>query len=255
MRSAIHDRLARLDTELTKPSMRALQARRILGSRSDDVDELIALSIAQRPEGSDGLVALAEEMSPAATDAAVAESEWITRIQAKQDRWRMDGAYIWVTGPAAALERERFGPIVSDPLWGGKPSTGGLFTSLTGPAGRGAWTAALAANFGVYTPPWHTWRIQAAADARIRVVEGAVDWCELVRSWPIATTGGLGLNWHALAEEFDAVEVSVRSIAAIDAIGFQYEGVRIAPSYWDVQTTVWLNWCFDSTRELQPITL
>jgi hypothetical protein len=60
-------------------------------------------------------------------------------------------------------------------------------------------------------------------------------------------------DWYQIAKDFDGVHLTMRAILAIQGFAFDTSHGMIAPSYWGVESVLWLRWCFTSI-ELREIT-
>lgn len=57
-------------------------------------------------------------------------------------------------------------------------------------------------------------------------------------------------DWRAVAQRYDAVHMTLRAIAATQGLLFPTDEGQIAPTFWDVESTFWLRWCFRSVRQV-----
>jgi hypothetical protein len=126
----------------------------------------------------------------------------------------------------------------------GKPFGVGLFTS------SGMWRTYLDLNRGstLFPLPWRTWAMGVRPDARVREVTSAAQWVEFVLSNPLRHGDLLYPDWKAVARSYDAVHLTLRAIAAIQGMYLAVNRDTMAPVYWDVESTFWLHWCFESVR-------
>jgi hypothetical protein len=136
-----------------------------------------------------------------------------------------------------------------------KPFYVGLYT-YTGIFGsQGMWReyierAVPGTGFG---RPWHIWKLQVSRGARVWEVDSASAWADLNTSYPLAADGLIYPNWLSIAADYDAVHLSARAVAAIQGIRVKSQMGVIAPSYWDVESTLWLHWKFDAVSEVAVI--
>lgn len=136
-----------------------------------------------------------------------------------------------------------------------KPSAVGLFTS-TGVLGtHGMWRTYLDLNRGstLYPPPWHTWAVAPRRAAAVREIASAAEWVDLVRSHPRREHGLLCPDWGSVARHHDAVHMTLRAIVAIQGLHLTSGRGTVAAPYWDVESTLWLRWCFDSVRFIETV--
>jgi hypothetical protein len=131
-----------------------------------------------------------------------------------------------------------------------KPFGLGLFTATGGFAIHGMWRLYLDLNWGsTLSPlPWHTWAVQPRREIRIREITTAADWVDFVRSYPIQDGQLLYPDWSAAARDWDAVHMTLRAITASQGLYFPAERGIVAAPYWDIESTLWLRWCFNSVH-------
>ena len=131
-----------------------------------------------------------------------------------------------------------------------KPFHLGLFTT-TGALGRkGMWRMYLdrCPSSTLFPQPWHTWIVDPNPDAVVREIASASQWVEFVLSHPQRERGLLFPDWRSVARRYDAVHMTLRAIAAIQGLYFTTAEGIVAASCWDLESTLWLRWCFDSVR-------
>lgn len=131
-----------------------------------------------------------------------------------------------------------------------KPFEVGLYTSTGTLSPFGMWHAYLETNRGstLFPPPWDVWRVEPRTGVTVVEVSSARDWVDLVTRHPVRAHGMLYPDWHALARDVDGVHMTVRAIAATQGLGFRSGPDVVAPPYWDVESTLWLRWCFAAVR-------
>jgi hypothetical protein len=137
-----------------------------------------------------------------------------------------------------------------------KPFYVGLFTS-TGVLGTyGMWRTHLDLNeySSLHPRPWHTWAVEPHPNAVVHEIASASQWVELVLSHPRRERGWLFPDWHFVARQCDGVHMTLRAIAATQGLYFPTEQGLIAAPYWDVESTFWLRWCFDSVKLVETVT-
>lgn len=136
-----------------------------------------------------------------------------------------------------------------------KPFGIGLFTS-TGVLGtHGMWRAYLDLNRGstLFPTPWRTWLVEPRHEAVVREVTSASQWGDLVLSHPRRERGLVFPDWRSVARECDAVHMTLRAIAATQGLHLSTEKGVVAAPYWDVESTLWLRWCFDAARHVEVV--
>ena len=131
-----------------------------------------------------------------------------------------------------------------------KPFGVGLYTSTPGPQGRGMWRTYLdvAQGSSLYPLPWATWEIQARDDASVVEITSARDWVEFVSAYARTSAGTIYPDWRAVARQLDGVHITIRAVLAIQGFSFTADAGITAPAYWDVESTLWLRWCFASVN-------
>lgn len=137
-----------------------------------------------------------------------------------------------------------------------KPFGVGLFTS-TGVLGTyGMWRIYLDLNQGstLYPRPWYTWAIKPHRHAVVHELAAASHWVELVLSHPLRNGELLFPDWSSVARDYDAVHMTLRAIVATQGLYFPTEKGIVAAPYWDIESTLWLRWCFDSISLVEMVT-
>ncbi len=136
-----------------------------------------------------------------------------------------------------------------------KPFCVGLFTSTAILKTYGMWQMYLECGdkSELFRRPWHIWSLDPHEKIRIYEIKSAEDWMKLVRTYPEEEKGLLYPDWKTIAHHFDAIHITLRAIVAIQGIHFSTGKGLIAPSYWDVETTLWLRWCFKTINLVKII--
>lgn len=131
-----------------------------------------------------------------------------------------------------------------------KPFGLGIYTSTGSGNGLGMWWALLqlSRGSGLFPLPWSAWEVAIAPSARVFELTSAQRWVELVQTYPLEADDKMAPNWAAIADSYDAVHMTVPAIAATQGVVFREDRVSIAAPYWDVESTLWLNWVFDDFR-------
>lgn len=127
-----------------------------------------------------------------------------------------------------------------------KPFHVGLFTSTGSLEPFGMWRAYLELSRGspLFPRPWHVWSLTPLDSARIFEIDSASAWANLVTTYPAKHRGLLYPDWKAIADDFDALHMTLRAIGASQGICLDVEGGVVAAPYWDVESTLWLRQCF-----------
>lgn len=201
-------------------------------------------------------------------DAVVSASRLISRLGAAESAlgdgsvmgrpqyWIATGTLPWLPPRAPVLSPERLiAPPSEERPRRAKPLGHGLYTSTGFSGTQGMWRIYL--DLGHYSAnfpyPWNVWRNEIDLDANIFDVTTAARWEELLLSYPTAYEGLVYPDWHAIGSDWDAVHVTARAIAAIQGMRIQTSEGTLAPSYWDVETTVWLRWRFTTTELVETV--
>lgn len=137
-------------------------------------------------------------------------------------------------------------PQPNEPLLVGKPTSSCVFTSGGTSSWPGRWSGIAAAERPDRDPLW-AWRLEPLEPPRELRITGAREWCEFVAAYPRQTTRGLVPVWFRVAEDYDAVTVTAAAVVTTQGMERAYRDARIAPTFWDVSTTVWTRWCFGRT--------
>lgn len=130
-----------------------------------------------------------------------------------------------------------------------KPFDLGLYTSTVASNGRSMWRAFLeiGTEASLHRRPWAIWDVRLSGDrAKVWEIDSAGTWCDLVQAYATRADGLLHPDWHAIATDFDAVHMTLAAVVATQGFTFVGTAGSIAPAYWDLETTLWLNWRFDS---------
>ncbi len=125
-----------------------------------------------------------------------------------------------------------------------KPFGVGLFTSTGFSETFGMWWLYLESYRGstLFPEPWTIWHVDVADSTRVLEVSSAVDWAAVVSSYPIEHAGMLFPDWASIGERWDGVHMTVSAVAASQAVGLDLGDAPIAPTNWDVESTLWLRW-------------
>lgn len=138
---------------------------------------------------------------------------------------------------------------------GPKPFHLGLYTSTAIPTGIASWRLFLDPYQGseLYSFPWHTWQLVVDRDARIAEIGSAQAWADFVERFG-APRGDLVVpQWRRVAEELDAVHVTLPAIAAAQGFHLPTRDGLIPPVFWDVEATFWLRWRFTDSRLVESL--
>jgi hypothetical protein len=134
-----------------------------------------------------------------------------------------------------------------------KPFGLGLFTSTAIGGTPGMWWAYLQDHGGPgspFLPPWQVWSLPLARNATIYEVTGARRWAELVASHPIRRDGLVFPDWLRISAAYDAVHMTARAVVATQGLRLRSSAGVVAAPFWDVESTLWLRWCFGPPRRV-----
>ncbi|MFD9409680.1 hypothetical protein ACFWBN_22060 [Streptomyces sp. NPDC059989] len=176
-------------------------------------------------------------------------------VQGPLDRTRQH----WIgTGPHEltpsrhpTLARERFTTPREAPTRppSTKPFHLGLYTSTAQRNGPGMWRMYLDQGSNLHPPPWHTWELHVTDPAAaVLEITGACDWAAFVGRYASVHADAVFPDWGEVAEDYAGVHVTLRAILATQGFRFAVEDGLTAPPYWDIESTLWLRWCFSSIR-------
>jgi hypothetical protein len=137
-----------------------------------------------------------------------------------------------------------------------KPFYVGLFTA-TGVLGTyGMWRMYIDAGWEPSLdglPRW-TWAVEPHDVVVVHEIASASQWVDFVLSHPLRKDGLLFPDWHSVARRCDGVHMTLCAIAATQGLYFPTEQGLVAAPYWDVESTLWLRWCFRSVKLVDVVT-
>lgn len=206
-------------------------------------------------------------VAPDVADDAIRRSELISRVQ-KAWPWIVDGpidlgSQQWVaTQPPsyrpsrlAVLSEHAFVDIevAEEGLGSTKPFGVGLHTSTAAARQPGMWLRYLELHRGstLFALPWTVWQLRIRPAARVFEVRSARDWATLISRYPLEQTGATYPHWKTIATDWDGVHVTLSAVAAIQGVRPKLAGLEpAAPSYWDVESTLWLRWMIESSEHI-----
>ena len=137
-----------------------------------------------------------------------------------------------------------------------KPPRFGLYTSTVSAAGVSMWSVLLGLDDAMMYPlPQYTWELEMDRDVTVAEIRSATDWVDFVCAHACISGGLVYPDWVSIAEQWDAIHVTLPMIVA--AQGFHLSTPRgvIPPAFWDVETTIWLRWCFSGARLVESVTM
>lgn len=125
-----------------------------------------------------------------------------------------------------------------------QPHEFGLWTSTASLAGVSMWRAYMEPERhpGGAPVPWHTWLLRIEAGVKVVEIRSAVEWTKLACLYPRACAGRLYPDWVAIAQEFDAVHMTLPAVVAVQGFYFKTPWGVLPTTSWDVESTLWLKW-------------
>lgn len=131
-----------------------------------------------------------------------------------------------------------------------KPFSTGLFTSTAVPGQHSMWRTYLDLQPGstLFPLPWVTWLLTPRPNVRVAEIRNAADWASLAATYPKPSEQLIYPDWQAISRDWDGVHMMLAAIAATQGQFLRVPAGIVAAPYWDVESTLWLRWCFDSVR-------
>lgn len=151
--------------------------------------------------------------------------------------------------PKPTMERFADARQSSAEIYSTKPFGVGLYSSSARRRGRSMWRNYLDLFYGsdLYPLPWVTWELHCAKDGvPILDIASADDWVAFVMAYAKPCSELLYPDWRRVAEDFKGVHMTLGAIVATQGFYFETEQGLTAPAFWDVESTLWLRWSFDS---------
>lgn len=159
----------------------------------------------------------------------------------------------WVEATNSTLEEGHFRSF-EDPAIGvcTKPMKNGLFTSSDYGDGLSMWQlyAAFGPDSSALEGPGRTWKVVPKISARILNISSAQDWARLVLAAPLLQGGRAYPDWTAISKSYDGIRMLLPAIVATQDVCIVFDGLRIAPPHWSVESTLWLRWCFENIESV-----
>ncbi|MFI1100680.1 hypothetical protein [Streptomyces melanogenes] len=162
-------------------------------------------------------------------------------------KWRMSAAAasMAMVGLLAGTSPAAAGPTVGDPS---APATVPVGKAPEPPPMRGL--RHFTAVMSLWTPrPWHTWELQVTDPAAtVLEITGVGAWAAFVERYAAVHSGAVFPDWDKVAHDYAGVHVTLRAILATQGFRFAVKDGLTAPPYWDIESVLWLRWCFSSVR-------
>ncbi|MEU4800094.1 hypothetical protein [Streptomyces sp. NPDC023327] len=132
---------------------------------------------------------------------------------------------------------------------GTKPFHLGLYTSTARHDGPGMWRTYLDIGSTLHPRPWHTWHLPVTAPAGdILDIGGACDWAAFVGRYPLVHGDDVHPDWAAAARDHAGIHMTLRAIVAAQGFRVRVPAGLAAAPFWDIESTLWLRWCFAAPR-------
>ena len=131
----------------------------------------------------------------------------------------------------------------------------GLSTSTPGPNGNSMWDLYLELfpsadrPVSAQDPAPVVWSLEVLDDPVLEI-KAAVDWVRLVETYGCEINDLIQPDWRNVCEDYAGVHLAARAVAAIQGFSFETRHGLSAPSFWDVEQTLWLRWVF---RSVSPV--
>jgi hypothetical protein len=137
-----------------------------------------------------------------------------------------------------------------------KPVDMGLYTSTATSGGTSMWREYLEPfrESTLYPLPWYVWQLEVmGAGVTVAEIVSARMWVEFVEEYSRARDGLVYPDWGRIADDFDAVHLTLPLITAAQGFYLRSKGGVIPPAFWDVETTFWLRWCFPAAHLVETV--
>ncbi|MGK5544971.1 hypothetical protein ACSNOH_09590 [Streptomyces sp. URMC 127] len=130
-----------------------------------------------------------------------------------------------------------------------KPFGLGLYTSTARRGGPGMWRMYLDLGSSLHPRPWQTWQLPVTDPAaEVLEIDGAVGWVTFLERYPLVHDGSVHPDWAKVARDYAGVHMTLRAIVAAQGFRFALANGPAAASFWDVESVLWLRWCFGEPR-------
>lgn len=204
-------------------------------------------------------------ITPGTADALVSRSRLLAEIK------RFDSSLI--TGPVHK-ERQHWTPIGRS-AWNGEPPSEarfippqvgqpvtvkplgfGLYTSTASVTGVSMWSTLLGPDgLFEYPLPRYTWKLKVDGGATVVEIHDATTWVEFVCTHARISDGHIFPNWTHIARSVDAVHLTLPAIVAAQGFTLYTRNGVIPAAFWDVETTIWLRWCFTDAYLVESVSV
>lgn len=170
-------------------------------------------------------------------------------IDRERQYWIATGKPPGVTPAVRRLGQGHFVPAGPATSVSTKPFSVGLFTATGVQDTYGMWHLYLETNRSSLSPlPWHIWSVRPDDHARVLEIPSATAWARFVLTYPLRHDGLLYPDWNAAAADHDGVHMTLQAIVATQGLYLRTPPGLLAPTFWDVESTLWLRWVFPTTH-------
>ena len=106
---------------------------------------------------------------------------------------------------------------------------------------------------GQFDGPPALWRMKVTDGARIAEIHSPRDWSDLCLRHPAGSAMRLDPDWHHVARAWDAVHLSTGGWLTAEDLPYQVDGGITELRGWNMESTVWLRWCFTGAEPLAGV--
>jgi hypothetical protein len=148
------------------------------------------------------------------------------------------------------------------------------FSSETPKPRRAFWTSTYVPGFvspwllspeGQFDGPYYVWAVTATNSARVLEIHSRHEWFALAGSYPRTEAGftftttpdrpqsaaRLDPDWSSLARDWDAVHLSIGGWLTAEDVPFEADGRTTELRGWEMESTVWFRWSFNSVARVE----
>jgi hypothetical protein len=236
-----------------------------IGHLADIAREFVSVTSAISFRGTPDLEA--ETVSPSSADAAVAQSRalhvlsevapWLDQgptATSYDQRWIATQRAAWLPARDDKPSKDMFVEPAEVDVAGllARPPRFGLFTCSATADYPGMWRTYLEINplSGLADKPWRTWRLAFPPSIKIAQIDSAQAWANLIDQHPVTSGPWVYPDWRSIASTFDAVHLTPRAVLATEGLALKCADGLIHPTYWGVESTLWLRWKASSTEPI-----
>lgn len=135
------------------------------------------------------------------------------------------------------------------------PVSAGLHTSSSSGGYLGMWGSYvdLFSDDVLWHRPWSAWKLLTSGPPVVAQVTGAQDWTALVQQHGVAAGEFIHPDWASMTSQYDAVHVTPAAVCAIEGFALRGSSGILRPTYWSVESTLWLRWCFESVEPIADV--